>query len=197
MTASALTAYIPQELNVELLETLSLAPVEAEFRTLVPSSMSQDFLNKCSNLVEETINQEMNGKVIQFPSKQRGRSYPIRWYATAAAVALIGLFSGFWAVPSSDNSDIFAQSNLPELPDYFESFSAGSFSNGELLNVSTNSTLLKADDEGLVPNLVDKTFYQAISITSMESYTMENDYGEKFQIQRPVKRTVFVPAHTD
>jgi len=183
-------ACAPARLSEELLETLSLAPTEASLTEVTPK-MSPSTLSTLIEKVESAETEITEEKVIPFPESTAKKKNPWRWYAAAAAVAIMGIFSGLVSFNTgSGNPPAFVQNTHTILP--------ATFPQGSLLNVSTNSKTLQTQDQGLIPSKSNSnTFYRAKKVVTMETFVVENKEGEKMTIQRPITRFILEPAQAD
>lgn len=190
----------PAPLSTELLETLALAPVEAELSLLTAPVLSASFIDSLSSLLEESENEqlkEIEEKVIPFPVKESEKERsPWKWYATAAAVAIMGLFLGTGILQEEDSPPLglASTSTSPDIPVLNGSSLPA---DGGLVNISRNSTFLNAQDQGLIPNSTNTTYYQAMKVTSNETFLIENEKGEQIKVVAPVQQTILVPVETD
>lgn len=193
-TAAELSAYTPAELREEYLETLAVSPVEADLKRLSLPALSDDLLDKFTALAEETECEVVTEKVIPFPAaEEKRRPSSWRWYTTAAAVAVIGLFTGYQAMsPQGQTPPVIVQGTTEAPSTIIDAQPIG-----ELLNVSTNSTVINAQDQGLVPNKTNSKYYRATQVVSMETIILENEHGEKVEVKGPVRRMIYAPAVTD
>lgn len=203
ITGAELSTIQPAQLRAEFLDTLSLIPEEAEIAELSVAPISAELLNTLTSAVESIEQEVVEEKVILFPAQEqeaKPRSH-WQWYASAAAVAVMGIFLGFKGLPGDNMLPSFVQNSQTSVPSIGHNFNPQPISAepaGELLNVSTNSTLLKASDQGLVTHKTDgETLYRAMKVVSLETATLINEHGKTVKFQRPVERLVFVPAEVE
>lgn len=184
----------PAPLKEDLLETLALAPMEAELRTFSPPALSDSLLDKFTSAAEAAEKEEVSEKVIPFPSETQKKKGSMKWLATAA-VACMGLFLGYNAMSPAGNQTFTGQTTADHGVAHVAPLITEPI--GQLLNVSNNSTVISAQDQGLVPNKTNTQYFRAMKVLAKESVTIENEDGERVVVERPVMRTVLVPAETD
>jgi len=192
-----LQAFTAKPLRPEFLESLVNLPLEVALQDAMPKPLTSQQLDRFTNAIEEAESQVLKEKVIEFPvaSNQKKTPFPIRWYASAAAVAIMGVFAGFLAF-GGDAPEQKAVANAPvsKVP---SSFSSQPIANGDLVNVSLNSQVVGAEDRGIVPHRSSNQYYRAMKVISMETYLVTNEQGEQIKVQKPVEKIIMVPAHTD
>ncbi len=200
ITESEYSSLHPSCLNDHMMTRLNAVPEEAMITHFSPAVIPSDMLENLVSILEldnKSLTESNSAKVIPFPQKKNKKKNLFSWYVTTAAVAVMGLFTGFLAVNQASNSSQLITSEMSSIPKYFQGALEASIPSGELLNVSTNSNIINAYDEGLVPNQNTEKFYRAVRVTSLERCLIKNKIGEKIEIQRPVERTMLAPASTD
>ena len=194
ITESEYSSLHPSCLNGHLMTRLNAVPEEAMITHLSPAVIPSDMLENLVSILEldnKSLTESYRAKVIPFPQNKKKNLFS--WYVTTAAVAVMGLFTGFLAVNQASNSSQVVTSEMSSIPQYFQGALETSILNGELLNISTNSNIINAYDEGLVPDQNIEKFYRAVGVTSLERCLIKN----KIEVQRPVEGTMLVPASAD
>ncbi len=185
----------PRALEKSFLDQLEHIPAEVGLMELEPQPLSNEFLDKLADKLENAdapvAIETTEENVIPFPSAtQKSPAKNWKWYASAAAVACIGIFTGLTLTnPGTTNSPLAAN----QAADQFQPISSDN-----LQNVSTESTFLQAQDRGIVlSNGSNPTHYRAVRVIQMETVTLKNDAGQTIQVQRPVEKTVLMPVEAD
>ena len=183
-------------LSGEFLETLSSIPQEVELLNHSPSPLSSNTINKFVTAIEATEKEEVNSKVISFPQSEKKNKSNWKWLSTAAAVAILGVITGLGMFRPDNSNDTpqFTKTKTPYLPETFTSQPISP--QGELVNVSLNSTVVETEDHGLIKGQSNQ-YSRAIKVVSMETCTIKSEDGKSIIVQKPVEKLILVPATTD
>lgn len=192
---SELHSLAPRALEKSFLDQLEHIPAEVGLMGVEPQPLSNEFLDNLADKLENAdapaAMETPEENVIPFPSAaQKTPAKNWKWYASAAAVACIGIFTGLTLTnPGTTNSGYAANQAV----DQFQPISSDN-----LQNVSTESTFLKAEDRGIVLSKgTSPTHYRAVRVIQVETVTLKNDAGQTIQVRRPVEKTVLMPVEAD
>ncbi len=190
ITEAELQQVEPAQLETELLDTLELAPLEAELRALTPAPLNDSTMDRFLGAIDQA-EQSIGENIITFPTQPAEPKHDWKWYSAAAAVAILGILIGTIYTPSQPSSAPLAN-NSPAM------VAPAHQSNGDLINVSTNSTIIDAQDQGMVRNQQQGSPYvRAVKVVTMETFFVENAQGEAIEVKRPVEKIVFLPLSSD
>ena len=184
---SELLSLSPRSLEKSFLDQLDHIPAEADLLNTAPAALSNDFLDNLAHKLENIEeSSDTSPNVIPFPtSTPQKRGSNLKWYSTAAAVACIGIFSGLTLTQPATPSGPVAQSPQNTALD-----------SGRLQNVSVESTLFQAQNQGVITSH-DRNQYRAMEVIEIEKYTLKNSAGKTILVERPVKKVVYVPVEAD
>ncbi len=180
----------PARLDRSYLDMLAQIPAEVALAALPPAPLSPEMLDRLSATLEAAEDAPaLEPNVIPFPQQEPADKRNWRWMASAAAVAVIGVFCGLMIKPGQqfNGSSSFVASSASDEP-----------LSHNLLNVSTESTVLQAQDQGIVPYKdSDSVKYRAMRVVEIETRTMKDQHGNTIEVNRPVQKTILVPVEAD
>ena len=183
---SELNALLPRALDKSFLDQLENIPAESALSELNPSSLSDNFLNRIVHKLDNLETEEEN--VIPFPTNPKAQSKNWKWYASAAVAACIGIFCGL----------SLTKQESPTYADVAPINSFQSLYSDNLQNISTESTLIRAENRGIIaaPTL-DQAPHRAVRVIEMETQVLKSHSGDIIIKQRPVEKIIRIPVEAD
>jgi len=201
IATTELSSVPPTPLSEELLTSLECATLEAELAQHSAPVLSNDLLSRLTVAAELAETEGEEGNVIQFPQNEAAPSAPEKnafswkWVATAAAVAMLGMFTGLQVfTPASPGANGLVTG--PTAP-HSQASVLPTIQSDQLLNVSKNSEPLLRENQGLIYSPEKDAYFKATKVVTMESFLLETSEGKTVKVQRPVEKVIFVPVATD
>lgn len=180
----------------------ALQNVERALGSMMPLSLSQEFSNRCLDIVSR-VPFPVDEKVVLFPGKSRTEKQPAArrpWWVAAAAVAMAGAFSATFVGgdKSSSHSVASSDTNIPApLARNFDNVAYSSpAAPGNFVPASAHTGVQEAHDEGVVWNQQGNPV-RMYRVIYMDTVKLRRADGKIEEVQRPREEYLAVPEKVD
>lgn len=168
--------------------------LEQNLRSVCPAPLSSEFTASLESLLHE-VEFPSDSTIVPFPARSGSATHSNRkWWAAAAAVALIGATTALM-IPNDGNpadSNIAATSSAPQPIEH----STTPFDSEQVVPAGFNRDLRSAHDEGVVwqPN---QKAHRVLKMVYMDRITLHTPDGKSYQIEQPRVEYILTPEQTD
>jgi len=180
----------PRTLDKTYLDQLDQIPIAADISELQPKALSNDFLDRLTSKLENVSLEEEtleDSNIVSFPVVEQKAKKNLKWIASAAVAACVGILCGIAFTDNDQVTDGLAKNKTEEnQPQKAQNFIAPE----NLQRVG----IIEVEDQGLKPG---QPQFRVFKVVEMQHYSKIDENGHKIQAQRPVEKTILVPVQPD